>query len=88
MQPERECVFPAFAYFLLALIISSSPAPCLRTSGPPPPNPPSSSQELLSKLGVDPAAVADPKLCPVLSVIPRRTTVDSPAVSLPKATGA
>lgn len=44
-----------------------------------------SSQELLSKLGVDPAAVAEPSLCPVLSIIPRRSTVEAPAVILPKA---
>lgn len=41
-------------------------------------------QELLDKLGVDPAILSKPKKCPSLSVVPRRSTVEAPAVILPE----
>ncbi|CAM9935769.1 unnamed protein product, partial [Ectocarpus fasciculatus] len=40
-------------------------------------------KELLDKLGVDPAILSKPSKCPSLSVVPRRSTVEAPAVSLP-----
>ncbi|CAM9389453.1 unnamed protein product, partial [Hapterophycus canaliculatus] len=41
-------------------------------------------EELLSKLGVDPVTLSEADLCPSLTIIPRRSTVASPAVILPK----
>ncbi|CAB1116535.1 unnamed protein product [Ectocarpus sp. CCAP 1310/34] len=40
-------------------------------------------KELLDKLGVDPATLSEPKKCPSLSIVPRRSTVEAPAVILP-----
>lgn len=45
------------------------------------------SQELLSKLGVNPATLDDRTTCPALTVIPKRSTVVDPAIKQPEADG-